>query len=80
MPEGRSVLIRQDDPPSAAGRTRAARRVVFLHGWGAPDPAFYRPWLVEDPEAGDHQAPLRGDAAARRAFWAPLDRLIARVN
>jgi len=19
--------------------------VVFLHGWGAPDPAFYRPWL-----------------------------------
>jgi len=19
--------------------------VVFLHGWGAPDPAYYRPWL-----------------------------------
>ena len=33
--------------------------------------------LVTDPAADDHQAPLRADAAARRAFWAPLDRLIA---
>jgi acetyl esterase/lipase len=36
--------------------------------------------LVEDPAVGDHHAPLRADAAARRAFWAPLDRLIARVG
>ena len=36
--------------------------------------------LVEDPAADDHQAPLRTDAAARRTFWAALDRLIARVR
>ena len=46
------------------GATRADARVV----------------LVDDPAADDHQAPLRTDAAARRAFWAPLDRLIARVR
>jgi acetyl esterase/lipase len=36
--------------------------------------------LVTDPAVDDHQAPLRTDAAARRAFWAPLDRLIARIR
>ena len=36
--------------------------------------------LVEDPAVADHQAPLRADAAARRAFWTPLDRLVARVR
>ena len=36
--------------------------------------------LVDDPEADGHQAPLRTDAAARRTFWAPLDRLIERVR
>jgi pimeloyl-ACP methyl ester carboxylesterase len=32
--------------------------------------------LVDDEAVDDHQAPLRTDADARRAFWAPLDRLI----
>lgn len=32
------------------------------------------------PGAGDHYAPIRADAAARRAFWQPLDRLIAEVR
>jgi pimeloyl-ACP methyl ester carboxylesterase len=36
--------------------------------------------LVADAAADDHQAPLRADAAARSAFWAPLDRLIAGVR
>jgi dienelactone hydrolase len=36
--------------------------------------------LVRDPAAGDHQAPMRTDAAARRAFWAPLDRLVAALR
>jgi pimeloyl-ACP methyl ester carboxylesterase len=36
--------------------------------------------LVEDEAVDDHQAPLRTGAAARRAFWAPLDRLIERVR
>ena len=30
--------------------------------------------------ASDHLAPLRADAATRRAFWRPLDRLIARAR
>jgi len=33
--------------------------------------------IVRDPAAGDHRAPQRAGAASRRAFWAPLDRLIA---
>lgn len=32
---------------------------------------------ITDPEADDHSAPQRDDAAARRAFWRRLDRLIA---
>jgi acetyl esterase/lipase len=46
------------------GATRARARLV----------------LVDDPAAGDHVAPQRADAAARRTFWAPLDRLIAGVR
>jgi acetyl esterase/lipase len=33
--------------------------------------------IVRDPRVDDHGAPGRSDPAARRAFWAPLDRLIA---
>ncbi len=33
--------------------------------------------IVRDPRVDDHGAPQRSSAAARRAFWAPLDRLIA---
>jgi acetyl esterase/lipase len=33
--------------------------------------------IVRDPAADDHAAPQRAGAASRRAFWAPLDRLIA---
>jgi acetyl esterase/lipase len=32
--------------------------------------------VVGDPAASDHLGPQRGDAAARRAFWERLDRLI----
>ena len=42
--------------------------------------AYARLVLVEDEAVDDHQAPLRSDASARRAFWAPLDRLIAAVR
>jgi len=34
--------------------------------------------IVRDNAVDRHAAPARSDAAARRAFWAPLDRLIAR--
>jgi len=33
--------------------------------------------IVRDPAVADHAAPQRAGEAARRAFWAPLDRLIA---
>jgi acetyl esterase/lipase len=33
--------------------------------------------IVRDPAVDDHGAPLRSEPAARRAFWAPLDRLVA---
>ena len=33
--------------------------------------------LVDDPAASDHLGPQRADAAARREFWARLDRLIS---
>ena len=36
--------------------------------------------LVTDAYAADHAAPGRFDAHARRAFWAPLDALIARAR
>ena len=39
-----------------------------------------RPVATHDPAADDHQAPQRADAAARRTFWAPLDRLVERVR
>jgi acetyl esterase/lipase len=32
--------------------------------------------VIDDPAASDHLGPQRADAAARRDFWAPLDRLI----
>jgi hypothetical protein len=32
--------------------------------------------VVGDPAASDHLGPQRADAAARRAFWERLDRLI----
>ena len=33
--------------------------------------------IVRDPRVDDHNAPQRSNAAARRTFWAPLDRLVA---
>lgn len=35
---------------------------------------------VTDPAVDGHYAPLRSDAAARKAFWDPLDALIAEVR
>ena len=36
--------------------------------------------LLKDPHIDHHLAPLRGDAAARRAFWGPLDRMIKQAR
>jgi dienelactone hydrolase len=55
--------------------TGTAREIV--RGAGQADARLV---LVDDPAAQDHLAPQRADAAARRTFWAPLDRLIAAVR
>lgn len=36
--------------------------------------------IVTSPRAGDHYAPSGSDSAVRKAFWAPLDRLIGLVE
>jgi acetyl esterase/lipase len=51
--------------------TRPARRLARLAG--ARRKALV---VIDDPAASDHLAPQRSDAAARREFWARLDRLI----
>jgi len=55
--------------------TATARAIV-----GGATQADARLVLVDDEAVDDHQAPLRSDAPARRAFWAPLDRLISFVR
>jgi len=51
---------------------RPARRLVRLAGARRKSLV-----VVDDPAAADHLGPQRADAAARREFWARLDRLIA---
>ena len=53
--------------------TRPARRLARLAG--ARQRSLV---IVSDPAAADHLGPQRADAAARREFWARLDRLIER--
>ena len=50
----------------AIARTASRARVAFR--------------IVRDPRADDHRAPQRSSPASRRAFWAPLDRLIAAIR
>ena len=51
--------------------TRPARRLARLAGARRRSLV-----IVSDPAASDHLGPQRPDAAARREFWARLDRLI----
>jgi acetyl esterase/lipase len=66
------VLAGADDAVVGDATARAlyagARRVA------AADKRFVE---VRDPLVSDHLGPQRAGAASRRAFWAPLDRLIA---
>jgi dienelactone hydrolase len=57
-----------------------ARDTVVGTRWAREIGRSGRYVLVTDPLAADHAAPQRFDAHARRAFWAPLDRLIARAR
>jgi acetyl esterase/lipase len=64
-------------PRDAVVGTGTARNLVARAT--AIPPARRALRLVRHPAAADHGAPQRSDAAARRAFWAPLDDLIQRV-
>jgi hypothetical protein len=72
------VLIQVGDEDTQAGRGGA---VAFWH-WLSGHPASRKRYQIvrSTPAlAATHAAPKSSVPAARRAFWAPLDRLIARV-
>lgn len=66
------VLAGDDDAVVGTGEARLAVRLATR-----VPPARRRYVLVRHPDADDHGSPLRDDAAARRFYWAPLDRLLA---
>jgi dienelactone hydrolase len=74
IPAGTRILALASETDSIVG-TGTARAIVR----GATR-ADARLLLVDDSAVDDHQAPLRTGGAARRAFWAPLDRLIERFR
>jgi acetyl esterase/lipase len=71
IPAGTRLLVLAGARGTLAG-DRVARRIVRT---ATRARATLRP--VGDPAAGDDAAPRRAGAAERRAFWAPLDRLVA---
>ncbi len=68
-PEGVRVVALGSARDLTVG-TKVARRIGRLGRYVA----------VTDDRVDDHRAPTRDDAAARAAFWAPLDRLIVRAR
>jgi len=77
IPEGTRVVALASKQDRVVG-TATARAIV--RGARTVPRGRRRLVLVRDPAATDHQAPQRADAASRRTFWAPLDRLIARAR
>lgn len=71
IPAGTRVLVLAGARDRVVG-TRIARTIVRT---ATRARATLR--IVRDPAAYDHGAPQRSEPAARRAFWAPLDRLVA---
>jgi acetyl esterase/lipase len=57
----------------------AVARAIVSSATAVPRPRR-RFVLVSRPDAADHLAPQRSDAAAREVFWRALDSLIARVE
>jgi dienelactone hydrolase len=73
------VLIQVGDADSEAGRGGADA----FWNWLSPHPAAFKRYEVihSSPRfAATHAAPKATSPAARRAFWAPLDRLIAQAR
>ncbi|MEA2217454.1 MAG: hypothetical protein QOJ35_80 [Solirubrobacteraceae bacterium] len=78
-------------PTVSAGRIPAGTRLLVLAGAGdrvvgsrvartivrTATRARATLRIVRDPRVDDHGAPVRAEPAARRVFWAPLDRLVA---
>lgn len=79
LPPHVRVLVQVGDEDSVAGRSGAD---AFL-GWLANRPGRRQRLEVVHSTAGFaavHSAPKLASVPARRAFWAPLDRLIAAVR
>lgn len=79
LPSSISVLIQVGDADTEAGRRGAD---AFWH-WLAGHPASRKRYQLirSTPQlAATHAAPKSAGRAARAAFWAPLDRLIAEAR
>jgi acetyl esterase/lipase len=70
MPAATRLVVLAGAHDQVVGR-RPARRLERLAGARRKSLV-----VVDDPAASDHLGPQRADAAGRRDFWAPLDRLI----
>ncbi len=79
LPDSVRVLVQVGDRDTEAGRSGADAfwRLLAAH------PANRKRYEIINSGNGlvaDHAAPKRADAAARRAFWAPLDALVSVVR
>ena len=52
--------------------------VLFLHGWGATRPRFYRPWLEHLARDTESEVPLQLTCAADQRTQSCCDRLLLR--
>ena len=77
VPAGTLVEARASPTDRTVGEAEAQRIVARTT---AVPRNHRRLVIVRSAQAGDHLGPQRDDAASRRLFWAPADRLIARAR
>ena len=75
VPAATSVLLLAGDADAVVGVAGADRLAAAI----APHPAEVRTLRSSSAIRFEHLAPKRVDDAARRAFWAPLDRIVDRL-
>lgn len=73
----RRLLVLASPTDRVVGTSPA--QAIFEGAVNVPD-ARRRLIQVDDPVAGDHFAPVVDSAAARRAFWSQLDRIVSLVG
>ncbi|HEU4657135.1 MAG TPA: alpha/beta hydrolase fold domain-containing protein [Capillimicrobium sp.] len=77
IPAGTQLLALAGARDTVVGAATARRTVARATRVPASAKRFV---LVRDPRVSEHLAPLSPRPAARRTFWAPLDRLIVRAR